>query len=273
MKKLLALMLIGIMTLTTFVGCATNEAQPQPESEAQSQSSAPQDEEQELEPSGSGTASQDAMLPMIAIYGGKNYLMTENILTDVQGVLGKKLGDSSGFIDFSSNFDENLLSTDLANSFSEDAVFYSMEGYDEAFRIIIESGDTYYVCESTQAAASDIVNYFDRVYGGLISSHMGLSDYAELTAEETLKLLDIFSKATKAELTNDDYQNIATAQTEGKSYRLKVIFDDDTFTTIYVIPELNLVSIGQEYYTSQTLADDIADYFAELPQTPDEVVN
>ncbi len=216
----------------------------------------------EHEDTSSPSVAGDATLPKLVIYNGVSYQLTNNdsaIITEE--MLGEKIGETSGYIDFTTNFDEKLLSQELANSISDDAVFYKMKDYSEDFRIVVEAGGVYYICENTSIGSLQIAEYADKVLDGEIFNGSGITRYEQITKDDAQKLLDIFAQTIMAELEPENYEAIGQIHKAGKAYMLNINLEDGTFVSFYTLPELNLVSIGQTYYTSETLNDDIAFVF------------
>ncbi len=282
MKRIAAIAVAGVLTVSMLVGCTQNGTSSTPSLSTPDVSvSTPPGTAvtPDVTPSTPDVApptspSQDAPLPKIAIFGSANYLLTDNDSTKVTAdMLGEKLGESAGFIDFTGNLDESLFTTDFANSISEDAVFYAMNGHDSSFRIVIEADGAYYILESTETTIADFAQYAEGVTGATILDLMGITEYKQLTADEASNLVDVFATTTPAQLENSDYENIAKAQSEGKAYNLRLNFADGTFTELVVVPELNVVSIGQTYHTSETLGADIDFAFGDLPQTQNLPMN
>ncbi len=267
MKKTSIIILIGIFSILSLSGCNSQDT-------SYPDTTSPSSVSQQSQSHAESLPSQDATLPKIAIYNSTSYLLTDNdgaMIT--QDMLSEKIGESSDFIDFSGTVDESVLTKELANSISENAVFFKMLEYDDNFRIVAEDSGTYYILESTAMASSDVMGYIDLVSGGAVYDIAKTTEFAQITKEDTSALIDIFSNTAEAELTNEDYENIAQVQSDGNAYLLSVNFHDGTFTDMVVIPELNLVSIGQIYYTSETLGDDIGFVFDDLPQNTETPMN
>lgn len=83
-------------------------------------------------------------------------------------------------------------------------------------------------------------------------------------------MLEIISTSTAAELASSDYEQIASAQSEGKSYQLHVTLSDNTYYSMYLLPELGLISIGDDYYRlPDSFSQNYSELFSSLPtQTP-----
>ncbi len=287
MKKLLIAIIAGIFAIQ-MVACAENGTPVETTVETTVATTTIETTEtteatQENVEAPQGGPSSDAPTPKIAIYGGGSYLNTSNSPDLVTAeMVGEKIGDTAGYIDFlSGNFDDSLFTTDLANSISPEAVFYKMNGYSEDFRILVEDNGVYYILEKNadvlteNASASEflkIADYKESVSGAVINSISGVTEYKTLSSEEAVALIDVFAKTTSATLTNEDYEEIAASQSAGKAYQLSVEFSDGTATSFVVIPELNLVSIAQTYFTLDSLNEELAFAFEGLPQGNDGIV-
>ncbi|MBV6716426.1 hypothetical protein [Paenibacillus chitinolyticus] len=76
-----------------------------------------------------------------------------------------------------------------------------------------------------------------------------------------------FYAAKTADLTNRDFEGIAEAQSQGKSYQLKFNLKDGTSMAMYIIPELKIVSMGDAYYQlPDRFLDQSGDTFKNLKQ-------
>lgn len=260
MKKILLMTLIGTLIVCFIAGCTLNPDKKQANSPTKN--------------SAETSKADSEIYPELVIYNGGSYLVTSydsKLIT--QEMIGEKIGLSSAFIDFKGKVDESLLNKELANSIDEKAVFYKMKIYNDKFRILAEVNGSYYICENIQISKDVILEYKGFIEKATINNNSMTKEYKKIEKDNVLKLIDVFEKTIKAELSDKEYENIAQAQGEGKSYLLKILFEDGTSTKFIIIPELNLVSIGQEYYTSDSLTKDIAFIFYGLPQEKEEIVN
>lgn len=82
-----------------------------------------------------------------------------------------------------------------------------------------------------------------------ILNHMGNEVLKKMTDRTSVEsIIEGLYSATNADLTNKEYEAIAGAQSQGKSYQLKFNLKDGTYMAMYIIPELKVVSIGDAYY-------------------------
>lgn len=260
MKKMLLMTLIGVMTLSFMVNYVIKEDKKQVDISTK----------YNIETS----IADNAIYPEMVIYNGTSYLMTSNdskLIT--QKMVGEKIGSTSAFIDFKGKVDESLLTKEFANSISEKATFYKMNGYNYKVRILAEVNGIYYICENIKISTDSILEYKEIIKKATINNNSTTKEYKKLGKFDTLKLIDVFTKTIKAEISNKEYETIAQVQADGRSYYLNVFFEDGTSTKFIVIPELNLVTIGQEYYTFDSLENDIGFVFDGLPQENIEIVN
>lgn len=255
MKKILFLTLTSILTLSFITGCSSSP------------------DKKQAEPTSKTLTTDCPAYPELVIYKGLNYFMTaddSSLIT--KEMVGEKIGSSSDFLDFKETVDKALLSKELANSISQNAIFYKMNGYSDKFRILIEINGVYNICENSQINKNDMLEYKNLVEKATVNNNSLTKEFKEIKKEDAVKLVEIFSKTTKAALSDAEYEKIAQAEVDGKSYQVKLLFKDGSSTKIFVIPELNLVSIGQEYHTSNSLKEDIAFTFDGLPQEVDNIV-
>ncbi len=276
MKKILVMTIVVLMSLSLFIGCAPtqNEAAESTEHVVTSEENPVEPGELEQITGEAAISGQDAFLPKIVVYNGTSYFMTDNDSSKItQEMLGDKIGESSVYLDFSQQIDEETLTLEFANSFASDAVFYNLKDYSDKLRIVAYADDTYYICESTTVEASEILHLKELVTGGTVSSGSGLIELSQVNKDDAAKLVDIFANTQKAVLDDNLYEDLSQAHVDGKTYMLNLNLQDGTFISFYLVPEKNLVNIGQTYYTSDTLNSDIESVFGELPQTPDGIVN
>ncbi len=283
MKRKLLITFMAIMLLATMTACATGEnsstASENTSSVETSQSSAIVETEEDTKEDSFKTPSAprisaDASFPQYVIYESRAYHLTHNDISQILNeTVGELIGENSGYIDFMGGPDESLMSQELANSISEQATYYNMHNYNDDFRIIVEFDGNYYVCESNIITPENILSYTSNLENATVLSLHETVEYKDVSSDELAQLVEIFSELQEAELTNTDYEAIAQAQVDGKAYWLKGFYNDTTHTSFLVIPELSLVSIGNQYYTSETLQQDIAFVFDGLPQEPENILH
>ncbi len=295
MKKYFVMSLISIMVISLIAGCApapTNDSDPaaseqptapiegeEPPVPGEDELSLPPRTEDDIddvlppvdeEPSEAPPMS-DATFPQFVIYNSTSYIMSDN-MHFLEEMIGEEIGATTGYIDFAGQFDEALLTQELANSISPDAVFYTMKNYSEDLRIAMSVLGTYYILDSTSIDAADIAAYSPYVTGGTVYSATGINELGTISKEDATKLLDIFSKTAPATLEDADYEQFGKLQSEGKAYTVNINLEDGTHVSFFTMPEVNLVSISQEYHTSESFNDDVGFVFADMPQEAEGVV-
>ncbi len=187
-------------------------------------------------------------------------------------------GDMLGELTKSANeWTEDQYTENLYSNLDKGAKLYAIDGYDNTYRIIVEQGDKLSIYQSVANSDDsnlDLANYFtaadfsNNVEQIDIYDHMGINSLKSLDAATAKDLLDKIALSQPAQLQDADYQNIASAQSDGKSFLLKAKLSDGTSTDMYVIPQLNIVMVGDGKYTiDQTLAGEISDIFTGLEQS------
>lgn len=210
-------------------------------------------------------------------YNGFRYVFLENGATyDLDpSVLSQPLGT----LNYNIQQDPKTYgSTDFAASFAVGGTVYQIDGYDPAFRLAVEWEGQYYIAQCVDTldnTALELSTYFetaeleDRTEEVQICDHAGQSILSTLTGDDAEALISLLTQSISAELTNDQYQEIARAQRSGESYQLMFRLKDSTSYTMYVIPALSIVSAGDNrYLVPEEYAQDLKNVFSELPQTP-----
>ena len=210
-------------------------------------------------------------------YNGSRYVFMEN--GAAYKLSGEQLKTVLGTLDYDIQADPQANSgKEFATTFALGATVYEMSDYDSDFRIAVEWEGNYYICQKvglTDQTPMDVSEYFqaarfpeiiDEVF---ICDHMGTEMLSEFPKEETASLIDLLSQAEPAELSDEDYQQIARAQTEGDSYQLLFSLNDGTTYRLYVIPSLGIIMIGDDRYTlPESFADTFGGVFDGLSQKP-----
>lgn len=167
---------------------------------------------------------------------------------------------------------------DCAASFAVGGTLYQIDGYDPVFRLAVEWEGQYYIAQcvdTLDGSPLELSRYFDaadlrnRTKEIQICDHAGRNVLCTFTADDAAELLSLLPRAVPAELTNEEYQEIAHAQRSGGSYQLVFRLEDSTSYTIYVIPSLSVVSAGDNYYhMPDEYAQQLQDMFSGVPQAP-----
>ncbi|MFS0838784.1 hypothetical protein [Paenibacillus sp. 1P03SA] len=147
---------------------------------------------------------------------------------------------------------------DYAATFAAGGTLYEVPGYPSHFRIAVQYQQHYYLAEVvakvndsafTAKEYLDMSNLKAQVQDIHILNHAGNDVLKKITEPASVEsLIDGLYNAQTAELAGKDYEGIAEAQSQGKSYQLKFNLKDGTGTFMYIIPELNIVSMGDSYY-------------------------
>lgn len=185
--------------------------------------------------------------------------------------LGEKLGVLSTEIIFG---EDEVVYSDFSTTFALNGEVYALNNYDQDFRVAVQLDGQYYIAESVGGITSEQMNvtqYLEtaelssKVVKAEIFDHMELEVLKTLSKEEALRIIEEISDATVINYSsNDEFQQIAEAQSNGQSYLVKYIFEDGSETKMYVIPSLNYVSIGDYGCIDATLNQNIGDLFSGL---------
>ncbi|WP_296628748.1 hypothetical protein, partial [uncultured Negativibacillus sp.] len=102
-----------------------------------------------------------------------------------------------------------------------------------------------------------------------IYDHAGAQMLADFPSSEIEALIDTLAQSMPAQLSDEDYQQIAKAQNEGQSYQLFFSLNDGTIYHLYVIPSLEIAMIGDgRYVLPESFAEDFGSLFEGLSQSP-----
>lgn len=92
---------------------------------------------------------------------------------------------------------------------------------------------------------------------------------ADFPSSEIEALIDTLAQSMPAQLSDEDYQQIAKEQNEGQSYQLFFSLNDGTIYHLYVIPSLEIAMIGDgRYVLPESFAEDFGSLFEGLSQNP-----
>ena len=173
---------------------------------------------------------------------------------------------------------EHYSGADLAASFAVGGTVYQMAAYDPAFRLAVEWNGQYYIAECVDTLNGqdlELSTYFetadfaDTVELVQICDHAGQNVLRTISGDKIQALFSLLVQAAPAELTNEQYQAIAHAQSSGASYQLLFQLKDGTAYHLYVIPTLSFVSAGDNrYLLPDASAQDLNTMFSDLQQSP-----
>ena len=221
-----------------------------------------------------GADSPNGMRKMMN-YDGLRYVFLEN--GAAYDLDSSRLSQPLGTLDYDIQTDPQVYgSAEYAASFAVGGTVYEIDGYDPAFRLAVEWDGQYYIAQcvdtldgsplalSTYLEAADLK---DKAQELQICDHSGRDILRTVTGDDVQALLSLLSQAVPAELTDEDYQEIARAQRTGESYQLVFQLEDSTSYAMYVIPSLSIVSAGDNrYQIPDTYAQDLTDAFSVLQQ-------
>jgi hypothetical protein len=196
---------------------------------------------------------------------------------------GVKLEKSLGSLDFDINQEigkndgDKDVEKDYASTFAVGGKLYEIPTYPSQFRIAVQYEENYYLAEivaktddSTMTAKEylDMSNLKDHSKDIHVLNHVGNDVLKKMTDHASVEsIIDGLYSAKTADLSNKEYEAIAEAQSQGKSYQLKFNLKDGTYMAMYIIPELRVVSMGDAYYhLPDTFFDQSGELFSGLKQ-------
>lgn len=196
---------------------------------------------------------------------------------------GMKPEKSLGTIDFDINQEIGKndggkdVDKDFASTFAVGGKLYEIPTYPSQFRIAVKYDEHYYLAEivakvddSTMTAKEylDMSNLKEYAKNIHVLNHVGNDVLKKMTDHASMEsIIEGLYSAKLADLSNSEYEAIAEAQSQGKSYQLKFNLKDGTFMAMYIIPELKIVSMGDAYYhLPDTFFDQSGELFSGLKQ-------
>lgn len=209
-------------------------------------------------------------------YNGNRYVFMENGATYTlsSDLLTEELGTLSGDIQ---SDPERYARNDLAATFALGGKVYACSAYDPNFRVVVELDGNYYLCENVgtvDGSAMDLTQYFewagfaDTATGAEVLDHVGNTVLDTLSQEDAVRMVELLSLCTPADLSNEDYERIARAQSEGQSYRVSLQLQDGTRFSFYVIPSLSIAMVGDNrYQVPDTFLSEFGDRLTALSQS------
>lgn len=210
-------------------------------------------------------------------YDGFRYVFLENgAAYDLEH---SNLSRSLGTLDYDIRRDPQAYgSVEHATSFALGGTVYQIDGYDPAFRLAVEWEGKYYIAQcvdTLDGTALELSNYFDTagfpdaVEDIQICDHAGRNVLRSVAEAEIGPLLSLMAQAAPADLTDDQYQEIARAQRSGGSYQLVFRLKDSTSYSMRVIPALSIVSAGDiRYLMPDEYMQELNALFSGLTQAP-----
>lgn len=189
--------------------------------------------------------------------------------------LGKKLDE----LKFDLNKEgDDYKERELLTNFLVGESLYEVEGYNPKFRLAVKSDGNIFLAEKVNNMNEkdlDLKDFFGvaelskNTQTISIYDHMGIEELKKLDKAEAEKLIANIEKSKQENPTYEEFEKIARAQSEGKSFKLVYNFKDGTTFEMYLIPELETVSVGDNQYKLDEVAKkEIKDVFEGLKQTP-----
>jgi hypothetical protein len=196
---------------------------------------------------------------------------------------GMKPEKSLGTLDYDMNQEigkddgDKHLEKNYSSTFAVGGKLYEIPTYPSQFRIAVKYEEQYYLAEivakvndakMTAKEYLDMSNLKKQVKDIHVLNHVGNEELKKMTDHVAVEsIIDGLYTATTANLSNKEYEAIAGAQSQGKSYQLQFNLKDGTYMAMYIIPELKVVSMGDAYYQlSDTFFDQSGELFSGLKQ-------
>lgn len=258
-KNLTILAVSVLCSATILTGCATDETTPDTtiESEANNE-----------ETTGEDSATTDETPEQTSPMGGRK-------MVDING-------SRFVFINNAEPIDAQYFQIGDQINTLENGIFYKLGNYDPAFRQVYKYEDQFYVVENMAnsddspidvKAYLETANLEETVMFADIFNHMGDQILKNIDAEASKQILAAFKEGKVATLENADYEAIAAAQSEEKSYRVVFTLEDNTSFTSYVIPSMNYFTIGDYTCTLDGLNEKIGGLFENLEASEPIIMN
>ena len=213
------------------------------------------------------------------IEDGKEMTVTTEQLGAELGSLtlisGLEINDETG-ITMPSEGEMGTEIVDFSTSFADGGKVYEITGHDSKYRVAVEKDGVYYIAENvgnSDDSAMDFNSYMttadlaNKVVKAEIYDHAGNNLLKTVEKEDATTLINTIGGTTSSEMTDEKHESVASAQSNGESYKVHFVLEDGTYTSSYFIPSLNQVSFGDGYGDSATLGADVASIFDGLMQT------
>ncbi|WP_340009383.1 hypothetical protein MHH52_14305 [Paenibacillus sp. FSL K6-0276] len=196
---------------------------------------------------------------------------------------GVKPEKSLGTLDYDINQEigkdngDNYVEKDYSSTFAVGGKLYEIPTYPSHFRIAVKYEEEYYLAEvvakvndsaMTAKEYLDMSNLKEHAKDIHVLNHVGNDVLKKMTDHASVEsIIEGLYSAKTADLSNKEYEAIAEAQSQGKSYQLKFNLKDGTYMAMYIIPELKVVSMGDAYYQlPDTFFDQSGELFSGLKQ-------
>ncbi|MFD0960738.1 hypothetical protein [Paenibacillus chungangensis] len=198
-------------------------------------------------------------------YNGHRYtFLQQGVAYDLSGFMREskeELGTLQFDVleDLGSGGKKGYANKDYAATYLVGGTLYRLPGYDTGFRLAVELDGQYYIAQlagrtdegiipaNEYIALADLKRLAERVD---IMNHSGSKLLHSLVEKQAVKeWIEAISASSSADdLTREDMEKLARAQSEGRSYKIAFQLKDNTSIDMYVAPELKLASIGNGRY-------------------------
>lgn len=216
------------------------------------------------------------------IYNGYRYEFVDNGAEFA--FPGGELDKALGILEFNmldENKREEYAGKEFAATFALGGTLYEIKGWESGFRVAVQLGEQYYLAQivakfDEQPITADqyitLSNLKELAESVHILSHMGSENLEEITDNLQIEaLINELCRSDYENLSNEQYEEVGRAQSEGKSFQLEFVLKDRSHIRMYLIPELKLVTMGDNIYRlHESFGDDFNHLFESLqqPQLP-----
>lgn len=200
------------------------------------------------------------------IENGATFSLNSKELTEVLGILEHDIAADP----------QTNGSKDLATTFAVGGTIYKIPSYDAMFRVAVELDGNYYICENVDTLDGSEVNvsdYFNTADFANTTNKIEIYDHSyqnlldTVPDKQTIPMINALKDCTLATLTNEDFEQIGKAQSEGKSFVLSLRLNDGTSFELYIIPSLDIAMIGDNRYTlPENFVEEYGSLFEDLNQ-------
>lgn len=213
------------------------------------------------------------------IYNGQRYAFVENgkIYKLDTSKLIKDLGTLTYDImaDIKNHDTVEYASKDFATTFALGGTIHEISYYDPAFRVVVKLDENFYLAENVDSIGEDSISaseYFKISKLQYITEKVEIYDHIGSTVLDTLDkkdaedMINALSESLPIkDFSNEEYEEMARAQSNGESFLLSFILEDNTSFKMFVIPKLKVASIGDNlYYLSENFLDKYSEDFIKL---------
>ncbi|MEG1447803.1 MAG: hypothetical protein RSC41_00570 [Oscillospiraceae bacterium] len=210
-------------------------------------------------------------------YEGFRYSFLEN--GSIYDISADNIGEKLGVLEYSIKENPEVYGKmDLSASFAIGGTIYQINSYDPSFRVAVEFDGNYYIAQRVGSVSGEDIllpDYFEtadfisNVENISVCDHLGNTVLQEISKKNDIKaMISLLSQSEPATLSNEQYEQIAKAQSIGKSFMLIFELSDTTEFKLYVIPSLSVAMVGDNRYTlSNEWKQEYSDFFEGLETT------